>query len=373
MNALIVDQFNKLIKKIKANYLNAQLKNDIKEIDRQYYILKQTKRILNTLQSLDFQINSENDLKGIPGIGKGTLTRIKEILETGKLAEAAAKFEKDEELRIYGIKQLLKVIGVGDKLARKLVVEYGITNVDELKNAVTSGKIRVSPLVKIGLKYYGIVQKKIPRDEIKEVEKYLVKKATDVDPELHVMICGSYRRGMSYSGDIDVMIYHPDVKYVRQIYKLEDYGKIAFQGKQLSPPTGGFKSFLELFVDLLTKDGYLLDRMTISKMKYMGFCKAWEIFSQSSESVSKPVRRIDILFMPYNSLPAAMLYFTGPGLLNEEMRIRAKKRNMTLNEYGLFILDSHGNYLPVPVHSEKDIFEEIGIKYLTPAERQGYA
>ncbi|XWV25450.1 putative DNA polymerase family X [Tupanvirus deep ocean] len=53
----------------------------------------------------------------------------------------------------------------------------------------------------------------------------------------------------------------------------------------------------------------------MNKMKYMGFCK-YKL---------NPIRRIDIRFMPYNSLPAAMLYFTGPAALNEEMRNKQKK------------------------------------------------
>ena len=199
----------------------------------------------------------------------------------------------------------------------------------------------------MGLKYYHSLQKNIPRSEIQQIEKYLVNKAKQIDPDLHILICGSYRRGVQVSGDIDVMIFHVGIKYVRDIYKLAEQDS---------------KSYLKLFVDLLSNEGFLIDNLSFNVMKYMGFCKF----------KSYPIRRIDIRFMPYNSLPAAMLYFTGPQQLNEEMRKRAKKRNMLLNEYGLFIVDSIGNRTLVPVHSEKDIFEEIGMIYLTPEEREQY-
>lgn len=68
-----------------------------------------------------------------------------------------------------------------------------------------------------------------------------------------------------------------------------------------------------------------------------------------------------------------MLYFTGPQELNEKMRLIAKKNSMTLNEYGLFFVDSKGLRYPVPIKSEKDIFMELGMPYLTPGERQAYA
>lgn len=343
--------------------------NNVKEIEMNTYKLQQTKRILSIILSFNTEITSENDLKGIPGIGINTLRRIKEILETGKLSELderydRKKYDEEKKLKLNNIQELLKIIGVGDRLARKLVLELGITTVDGLKEAVSKNKIRVSRQVKLGLKYNNILERNIPRAEISEVEKYLAEKAREIDSNLNILMCGSYRRDLPISGDIDVMIYHPDVKYVRQIYQLDMYG---------------FKSYLMLFVELLTKEGYLLDYLSVNKMKYMGFCKSWDIFSQNqqitetSNSLTYPVRRIDIIFIPFNSLPAAMLYFTGPYELNIEMRQLAKKRNMLLDEYGLFIINTKGNRIPVPISSEKDIFEELGMRYLTPEERQKYS
>ena len=348
MNALIIDQFNKLMRQIKAAQLNALLDNNIRDAERHAIRLKQMKSIVSIILSLGIEITSEDDLKGIPGIGKGTINRIKEILQTGELSELHDKYDPAKQAKIDSIQKLLSIIGVGDNLARRLVIEKGITNVDELKDAVDKGIIKVNYQVKLGLKYYHSLQKNIPRSEIKLIEKYLIEKAKEIDANLHVLICGSYRRGLLISGDIDVMIFHPDVKYVRHIYKPNEYG---------------LKSYLELFVELLTNDGFLLDNLYASVMKYMGFCRYKNTY---------PIRRIDIRFMPYNTLPAALLYFTGPYQLNIEMRIQAKKRNMLLNEYGLFITDSQGNQIPVPVHSERDIFEELGMKYLTPEERESY-
>lgn len=347
MNALIIDQLNKLVKQIKAEELNALLDNNPKEAEIHSYRLKQMRKVLGTILSLGFEITSPDDLVGISGIGKGTLARVKEILETGHLAELDKKYEPEKQAKINSIWQLLNVIGIGDQLARRLVLEKGITNVVELRDAVDRGDIKVNYQVKLGLKYYESLQQKIPRAEITQTEKYLEKKASQVDRNLHLMICGSYRRGQQISGDIDVMLFHPDVKYVRQIYQADKYN---------------LPHYLELFVQLLQNEGFLLESLSYSMMKYMGFCKYNKY----------PVRRIDIRFMPSGSLPAAMLYFTGPKQLNEEMRKRAKRMGMLLNEYGLFIVDSQGIRIPLPVHSEKDIFEELGMEYLTPMQRESY-
>ncbi|XWV25449.1 DNA polymerase family X [Tupanvirus deep ocean] len=45
---------------------------------------------------------------------------------------------------------------------------------------------------------------------------------------------------------------------------------------------------------------------------------------------------------------------------------------MLLNEYGLFLVDSQGNRISVPIHSERDIFLELGMDYLIPEERESY-
>jgi len=94
----------------------------------------------------------------------------------------------------------------------------------------------------------------------------------------------------------------------------------------------------------------------------MGFCK----YKNSS------VRRIDIRFVPYNSIHTAMLYFTGPMELNTRMRNNAKKRNMILNEYGLFKETPDGKK-QVKINSENDVFKYLGMKYLTPTEREKYS
>lgn len=50
---------------------------------------------------------------------------------------------------------------------------------------------------------------KIPRHEIKEIEKIIKKLIKQTDKEYIITICGSYRRKKPESGDIDVLLTHP--------------------------------------------------------------------------------------------------------------------------------------------------------------------
>ena len=350
MNTLIIEQFNLLVNQIQAEYLNAQVENDVKEMKMHSFRLQQVKKILNIIKKLDFKIKNADQLKGIPGIGAGTLRRIEEIMDKGYLSEIQNKYTKTKQKKIDSIQELQQVIGIGKSFAKKLVTEYKITSIADLKRAQKSGKIELNEKILLGLKYYGVVQGNIPRKEIVVVEKYLFKEAHKIDPNLQIMICGSYRRGKPTSGDIDVLMFHPDMKLMKHVHDPKAYG--------LNP-------YLEEFVNQLKKNGFLLDDLTDKNyhQKYMGFMKY----------KNNPVRRIDILLIPYKSIYPAMLYFTGPYELNTEMRHQAKKRGMILNEYGLYKIDDNDNKTLIKINSEEDIFKKLGMKYLTPTERESFS
>jgi len=350
MNANIIEQFTLLVKQVNAEYLNAEVEGDAKEMIRHRYRLQQLKKALNIIKKLDFEIEDVSDVKGFQGIGPGTMRRIKEILETGHLAELKEKYGSRKQQKIDSIQELTKVIGIGDKFAKKLVIDHKIMSVPDLKKAIKNKKISVNDKVKLGLKYYGVVKGNIPRVEIKDTEKMLKREAAEIDSELGVVICGSYRRGKPTSNDIDMLIYHPNVMTMKDIYVPKNTKK---------------KSYLEMFVERLTELGYLVDHMTDKnyRMKYMGF------FQYDSYEV----RRLDIRLVPYPSLPCAMLYYTGPMELNTYMRKQAIKRHMLLNEYGLYKVGENEVRTAVKIRSEQEVFEKLGMDYLTPKQREQFS
>ena len=71
----------------------------------------------------------------------------------------------------------------------------------------------------IGLKYLEDINLRIPRLEIEKLEKKIKKFVSEIDSKLEVIICGSYRRQAHNSGDIDMLILHPDLKTPEDIRK----------------------------------------------------------------------------------------------------------------------------------------------------------
>ena len=124
------------------------------------------------------------------------------------------------------------------------------------------------------------------------------------------------------------------------------------------------KEFFNHFLQILVNKKFLKDHLTDPDKvttKYMGFC---------SLPRKKLGRSIDMRCIKYSSLPAALLYFTGSGEFNKNMRTFALKKGYTINEYGIFKLNldkTKGDM--ISVESEADIFKILNLEYIEPQNR----
>ncbi|GAJ16213.1 unnamed protein product [marine sediment metagenome] len=82
------------------------------------------------------QLVAEDRLKEVPGAGEAITKKITELVTTGKLDY----YEKLKAEFPEGISPLLDVPGIGPKTAMLLSSELGISSVDELETAISSGK-----------------------------------------------------------------------------------------------------------------------------------------------------------------------------------------------------------------------------------------
>jgi len=335
-NEKIISEFEKLIKSV-SYAIDSE--PDKKERMKNLFRLKQFNNALTEIQKYPKKITAGSDLKEIRGIGTGIMTRIDEILKTGKLAEIKTSTEKMDVMKY--IEDLKEIYGIGDKIAYELVTKYNIKNIDDLRKSYKQGKVQLSNNILMGMKYHNVYQPQIPRQEVTIIDKYLTNMAKQTDPKLIVTICGSYRRKKPFSNDIDCMIVHPDIKTINDLKTKTNY--------------------LTKFIHELSLDGFILDSLTGEDVetKYMGFCRY---------SKKHSVRRIDIRYMPYNSYYSALLYFTGSGSFNQRMRQLFKKKGYKLNEYGLYKISGE-KLKSVELNSEKDAFDILGMDYLKPEER----
>lgn len=334
-NKKLIDEFKRLIKQIEYEIDHARTKSDeIKHMFR----LKSIRKALMIIIKFPDEITSGDQLENTPGIGKGTRERIDEIMRKGQLSEITTVPIQKEYIKY--VEELEQIYGIGRKKAYELVVQYDIKSIAELKSEYKKGNIELTDNIIMGLKYYTLYKKQIPRSEMLEIDVYLHKVLITIDPQLIGVMCGSYRREKPTSNDIDMMICHPKIKTMQDVVD-----KI---------------SYLNLFVKELSSKKFITDSLTSEDVtsKYMGFCK----FKKNA------YRRIDIRYMPYDSYYAALMYFTGSAEHNQKIRAIAKNLGYLLNEYGLYKI-KNGLKKHIIVNSEKDIYTTLGLEYISPEKR----
>ena len=346
INSQIISEFEKLIAFYKNELDKMKKSEDVKNLTANTFRIRQLKNVVSILSKYPEKITLKNyqELKELDGIGAGTIQRVKEILENGKLAELESFTDTNGD-KEKSIAELEEIVGVGRVKALEFY-NQGITTVKMLKQKIKKGEIEINEKIELGLKYYGKYKTNIPRKEIDKVYKILTKVINTVNKENKLTednkyifeVCGSYRREKTTSGDIDVLI-----------------SKIGTTEKTKDTTS------LELFVNKLkekikTNDDkpLLIDDITDKNFetKYMGFAKYKD----------NPVRRIDIRYVAYDSYYSALLYFTGSAELNKKMRNIAKSKGLKLSEYGLFKTDG----TKLKIKSEEDFFKELDLDYIPP-------
>lgn len=348
MNNIIINEFKKLIEFIKLE-LDDNKKDKNKEL-----IIKNTFRLNQLIKALyiikkypyEFTVNTFTKDFKLPGIGKGTISRILEILNTGKLLEL-----DNFKYNLYKeniIKELESIIGIGRSNALDLY-DKGIKSIKDLKKKIKNKKIIVSNNIKLGVKYYNKFFENIPRNEITKIKIFLkniineinINNKLNKNNKFIIKICGSYRRHKLISGDIDLLISKKNTNNSDN----NNYLKDIIQILKNKCNTNNNKPFL---IDDITDKDY--------KTKYMGFCKYKDNL----------IRRIDIRFVTFDYYYSALMYFTGSAEFNKKLRKIAKEKGYKLSEYGLTNLNNNEK---IQINSENDIFNFLNLQYLKPKYR----
>lgn len=344
VNSKIITILTKLVTQI-SNENKSETDASVKK--KNQWRVRSIIKAIGVIKSYPGEIKSRKQALEIPGIGKGIADRIDEILNTGSLSELKEDMGETEESR--AVASLITVHDIGEKHALDFYRKYGVRSVEELislwkSGGIVVGKHQLSYKMAIGLKYYYDFLKKIPRAEIDSFNSILKGVFRDVDKNLKFEICGSYRRRKDFSGDIDVLFAHSDIKDKDDLEESEI-------------------NYLKLVVDKLVEGGYIIDSLDQNIGKYYkGVIRA---------VAGGAARRIDIMIIPLWSFPTAVLHATGSGDFNQDIRIHAMKKGYTLSQHGLFKLGTDGKPEdePIPVYSEEEVFEILGIHYIPPYER----
>ena len=301
------------------------------------YRIDSYEKCIKIIKSYNGNINSVNNIKSLPYIGKGFIEKIDEIIKTGKLKQFN-NIKKNSKINFNLVLEkerksnnLLKVFGIGNKKIKTLE-KLNIYNINNLKRAEKSNKVILTHQQLLGLKYYDKLERKIKRNTIITITdklRKIINNICDENKKIEIINAGSFRAGKLYSGDIDLIV-HTKNNNITLINKI---------------------------IDKLINDKIIVDIFLRGPKKIISIINFNNKFYQ-----------MDMLFINSNDLPWYLLYFGSSRDFSKIIRLYASKKGYKLNEKGLFNKIT-GEKIKLNVKKEEDIFKFLKIKYIKPENR----
>lgn len=308
------------------------------------------RKAINTLKRQGQKVTTEAEAFRLPSIGRRLAQKIEEIVTTDKLQRLE---HAQDEPTTASLQLFLKIYGVGNKQAQRWISQ-GFRTLDDVR---TKAQLSANQLV--GINHFEDLNARIPRSEVQKMGDVVKAAAYQIDPQVEVIVGGSYRRGSPDSGDIDLVVTKANTESSRDL-----------------------RMFLAILVKRLNDDGFLVERLASSRSssgdgsKWHGCCVCPKITGFNDVDYRPVWRRIDFLLVPEAEIGAALIYFTGNDIFNRSMRLLASKKGMRLNQRGLYkdVLRGSGRERVtagelLEGRDERRIFEILGVKWREPHER----
>src|SRR6059036_3966371 len=281
-------------------------------------------------------LQDEEAVAKIPGIGKSIALKIKELAATGSL-----KYLEDLRAEFpEAILELFSISGLGAKKIKALYERLRVSSIEQLHQACEAG--RVAELPGFGettqAKICKAIEERTRRagyfqfGEIAHEAETLRNDLAGHPDTLQVDIAGSYRRRKEIVHDVDLLVATKKPETITKFFVSHPLvGSIIAQG-----PT---KSSVRL------RSGVQCDLRVVSTAEY----------------------------------PFALAYFTGNKEHNIELRSRALQRGWTLNEYRLapVPIDSKAKkkkpVKKIPkVHDEAGLYRAVNLDFIPPELRENW-
>ena len=291
-------------------------------------------RAMETFGGNISNLQDEEALAKIPGIGKSIADKIKELAATGSLKYL-------EELRAEfpaAILQLFSISGLGAKKIKALYDKLHISSIEQLREACETGRvaelpgfgettqIKICKAIEERAKHSGYFQ----FAQIAQEAETLKSDLAGHPDALQVDVAGSYRRRKEIVHDVDLVVATKKSDAITKFFVVHPLVEsIIAQG-----PT---KSSVRV------RSGVQCDLRVVSTAEY----------------------------------PFALAYFTGNKEHNIELRSRALQRGWTLNEYRLAPLPPNpktkkkrpAEKIP-KVRDEADLYRAVDLDFIAPELRE---
>ncbi len=311
-NETIADMFDTI-----ADVL--ELQGDIPYRIRAY---RNAARTIRDLPRPIAEVAAEGKLEELPGIGKDLAAKIVEYLTTGRMT----KYEEVISQVPPGLIELLHIPGLGPKRVRLLHEQLGINDLEDLRQALNSGRIETLPgmgkktveNIRRGLSMYEASKERMPLGRALPIAEEIARQIDELPGTARVIIAGSARRMKETVGDIDILT-------------IADNGEATIQA-------------------------------------FVHFPQVKEILAAGDTKGSVVLHnglQVDLRVVPPESYGAALHYFTGSKAHNIKIRTIAREQGLKINEYGIFRGEER-----IAGEEEDDVFDVLGMQWIPPEMRE---
>ncbi len=260
-------------------------------------------------------------MKTFPALERTSPEKIVEFLRTGTIS-AHERLHKKYPIDIG---ELRTVAGLGPKKIRELYTKLGVRSLADLEKALRHNKLR--PLPGFGQKSEGALARAfayLRTDEKRAILGFafptierITQALKSVPGVRQVTACGSVRRMQETIGDIDIVVDTTRPKEAMQAIATMD--------------------------------------------------ETHDVLSRGATKTTVRLRNkltLDVRVIPPESYGAAMQYFTGDKAHNIKLRELAAKKQLKLNEYGLFRGTKR-----IAGRTEQEVYRALGLSWIPPEMR----
>ena len=328
-----------------------------------------------------YTIHSSKEILALPGCDHKIAHLFHEYAANHGEIRAVAELDSDEALST--LRGFYDIWGVGAITARDLYYDKGWKDLDDV---VEFGWDQLSRVQQIGLKYYDEFKHKIPRLESELIADRIAKHARQAtDHGVQAIIVGGYRRGKAESGDVDVILSHPDLDLTLDLvsHVVASLEKDGWITHTLTLNLTNSKRNQEP-LQVKPSGGHGFD--TLDKALVVWQDPNWktresDLAANSEAKNPNPHRRVDIIISPWKTVGCAVAGWSSGTTFQRDLRRYTKNvKGWKFDSSG--VRDrATGNWIDLEGWSDratrsKDwkaseirVFEGLGLIYREPEER----
>ncbi|KAL5444764.1 hypothetical protein PMIN07_003294 [Paraphaeosphaeria minitans] len=336
--------------------------------------------IIASVAAYPHRLRHPRELARMPGCDEKTAVLFVEWKNTGKI-QAVEDYENDEAMKV--LRAFYDIWGVGAKTARNFYYNKGWLDLDDI---IEYGWNSLDRVQQIGVKYYDEFLSGIPRTEVESIADVVRQHAIRLrGPRISVTIVGGYRRGKPASGDVDMIVSHPDLAATANLVRdlvtsLETDAWITHTLTLSLHNTSRGQTTLP-FRAAQTSAGAgfdTLDKALVVWQDPVWPARAADLAADPRAKNTNVHRRVDIIVAPWRTVGCAVMGWSGGTTFQRDLRRYAKhEKRWKFDSSGVrsretgevVLLEGEEGVDGTAEEAERRVFEGLGLAWVPPEMR----